>query len=170
MLTFEQKLEILQSYPQLERRDVSLGRVNFHYENSAHDKKIVVYHLHPRGNGYIYAGLLQGYPVDEKGHVNIRDYAEEDLRSLVEQSIQSLSVNINEHGSTITKEKEVLVSIPRGETLGGLWSDTNGQLLTLKYEDDLWYIYSGLSLEMVFETREEAGEYLAEEGFAPQGI
>ncbi|MOA60591.1 hypothetical protein D3C78_1855060 [compost metagenome] len=49
-----------------------------------------------------------------------------------------------------------------------MWVDANGQQLTLKYEDDLWYIYSGISIEMVFETREEAGEYLAEEGFTPQ--
>lgn len=39
MLTFQQKIHILESFPQLERRDVSLGRVNFHYEGSIYDKK-----------------------------------------------------------------------------------------------------------------------------------
>lgn len=170
MLTFEQKLEILQSYPELERKDVSLGRVNFHYENSAYDKKTVAYHIHPNGNGYIYAGLLKGYPVDEKGLVNIREYTEDELRQIVEQSIHSLSVGVKENApapvATTSRDNE----IPRKESPGGIWSDPNGQLLTLKCEDDLWYIYSGQSLEMVFETREEAGEYLAEEGFSPQKI
>lgn len=40
MLTFEQKLEVFKSFPELEQRNVSLGRVNFHYEGSAYDKKL----------------------------------------------------------------------------------------------------------------------------------
>lgn len=75
MLTFEQKLAILDSYPQLERRNVSLGRVNYHYEQSRHEKKTVASHLHPNGNGYVFAGLLRGYESDDKGLVNIRDYS-----------------------------------------------------------------------------------------------
>ena len=51
MLTFEQKLEVLESFPELQRNNVSMGRVNFHYENSGFDKKNVAFHLHPNGNG-----------------------------------------------------------------------------------------------------------------------
>ncbi|MNO52043.1 hypothetical protein D3C76_424520 [compost metagenome] len=168
MLTFEQKLSIFDSFPELERRDVSLGRVNYHYEQSAYDKKTVVYRLHPNGNGYVYAGLLEGYEVDPKGLVNIRDYNEEQLRDLVEKSIFSLSVNENternpEHSSAESSQPRLNI-----QTQGGVWINANGEQLTLKYEDDLWYIYSGISIEMVFETREEAGEYLNEEGFQPQ--
>ncbi|MMZ58820.1 hypothetical protein D1872_208150 [compost metagenome] len=168
MLTFEQKLSIFDSFPELERRDVSLGRVNYHYEQSAYDKKTVVYRLHPNGNGYVYAGLLEGYEVDPKGLVNIRDYNEEQLRDLVEKSISSLSVNENternpEHSSAESSQPRLNI-----QTQGGVWINANGEQLTLKYEDDLWYIYSGISIEMVFETREEAGEYLNEEGFQPQ--
>lgn len=94
MLTFEQKLAILDSYPQLERKNVSLGRVNYHYEESQHDKKTVAYHLHPNGNGYVFAGLLRGYEADDKGFVNIRDYSESELRSLLDASITSLSIYI----------------------------------------------------------------------------
>lgn len=169
MLTFERKLEILQSFPELERKDVSLGRVNFHYEDSAYDKKTVVYHLHPNGNGYVYAGLIQGYPVDEKGLVNIRDFSADELRKIVEQSIQSLMPRENAHETAhVPNSNNKQIPIPRSDSPGGIWSNANGELLTLKCEDDLWYIYSGLSLEMVFETRQEAGEYLEEEGFAPQ--
>ncbi|GGA26977.1 hypothetical protein [Paenibacillus physcomitrellae] len=175
MLTFEQKLEILESFPQLERRNVSLKRVNFHYEQSVHDKKTVAYHIHPNGNGFIYAGLLEGYETDDKGFVNIRDYSEAELRSLVAKSILSLSGDGSEPDkpagaspSPAASDAPPVPSVVRTQTSGGIWTNDSGQTLTLKYEDDLWYIYSGESLEMAFETREEAGEYLAEEGFTPQ--
>ncbi|MBW7461016.1 hypothetical protein K0U00_43865, partial [Paenibacillus sepulcri] len=78
MLSFEEKLAIIESFPQLERKNVSLGRVNFHFEESVHDKKIVVYHLHPGGNGFVYAGLLRGYETDERGFANIRESSAEE--------------------------------------------------------------------------------------------
>ncbi len=166
MLTFEQKLKILDSYPELERKNVSLGRVNYQYEQSVHDKKTVAYHLHPNGNGFIYAGMLQDYDVDDKGYVNIRDYTEEDLRSLLDKSIQSLSTG-GKPLDAPEAEGIVLTDFSRIDSPGGIWTDADGGTLTLKYENDLWYIYSGIQLEMVFETREEAGEYLTEEGFKP---
>lgn len=58
MLTFEEKLAIIESFPQLHKKPVSLGRFNFHFEESLHDKKIVVQNLHPNGNGFVYAGHL----------------------------------------------------------------------------------------------------------------
>lgn len=91
MLSFKEKLAIMESFPQLERRDVSLGRVNFHYDRSVIEKKNVGFHFHPNGNGYIFAGEIEGVETDEKGFVNVRDYSEEELRSLVERSIQSLT-------------------------------------------------------------------------------
>lgn len=166
MLTFEQKLKIFDCFPELQRKDVSLGRVNYHYEESSHDKKTVAYHLHPNGNGFVFAGLLEGYDVDSKGFVNIREYSEEDLRSLVKKSIASLTTNEKDLQDTPSVSIPSTLNVPSSG--GGMWVDANGQQLTLKYEDDLWYIYSGISIEMVFETREEAGEYLAEEGFTPQ--
>ena len=162
MLTFEQKIAILDSYPQLERKNVSLGRVNYHYEESRHDKKIVAYHIHPNGNGYVFAGLLRGYETDDKGFVNIRDYSESELRSLLDASITSLSIYIPEAPATSKRKKKTATT--SAETL---WTDGEGHTLTLKLEEDLWYVYADLNLEMAFETIEEAKEYLAEEGFAP---
>ncbi|MGQ0517887.1 hypothetical protein ACT453_49800, partial [Bacillus sp. D-CC] len=63
MLTFEEKLSIIESFPELERKNVSLKRVNFHFEESRLDKKNVVYHLHPNGNGFVYAS---GYYMFQK--------------------------------------------------------------------------------------------------------
>ena len=39
MLTFEEKLSIIESFPELEKKNVSLKRVNFHFEESRLDKR-----------------------------------------------------------------------------------------------------------------------------------
>ena len=93
MLTFDEKLAIAKSFPELEEKKVSLGRVNFQYPESKTDKKNVIYHLHPNGNGFVYAEGISGYPVDQKGMVNIRDFSEEELYTLIQKSIDKLSAD-----------------------------------------------------------------------------
>lgn len=156
MLSFEEKLAIADSFPELQRKNVSLGRVNYHFEASVHDKKTVIYHLHPNGNGYVYAGLLKGYDTDEKGLVSIRELSADDLRSLIGQSIRSLAT----HGAGRPGK-----AAQAGEEL---WTNSKKQSLKLKFEDEdqMWYIFSGMDLDSVFETYEEAKEYLEEEGFS----
>lgn len=156
MLTFEQKLAVLDSYPELERKNVSLGRVNYHFEESRHDKKTIAYHLHPNGNGFVYAGLLKGYPADDKGLVNIRDFSEGELRCLLDATIAAMAAY--ESSSLATTRK-------KGKAQDSRWTDAAGNTLELKHEEDMWYLYAGVNLEMAFETRQEAEEYLAEEGF-----
>lgn len=162
MLTFEQKLAILDTYSVLERKNVSLGRVNYHYEQSQHEKKIVAFHLHPNGNGYVYAGLLRGYETDDKGFVNIRELSEAELRELLDASITSMSIHIPEAPVVNKRKKKAVVA-----EADSFWVNSEDDTLTLKLEDDLWYVYAGLNLEMAFESIEEAKEYLAEEGFTP---
>ena len=108
MLSFEEKLKVIESFPELERKNVSLGRVNFHYNDSVFEKKIVVQHLHPNGNGFVYAGNLQNYEVDAKGFINIRDFSEADLRRIVKESIQSLSANspLGRENASLGKDKK----------------------------------------------------------------
>lgn len=159
MLTFEQKIAIMESFPELQRKNVSLGRVNFHYEDSAYDKKTVGYHFHPNGNGYIYAGQIEGAETDDKGLVNIRDYSEEQLRELAGAAIRSLAVPAGASRQTTDKT----ASSGADEQT---WENADGHVLTVKPEDDMWFIHAGLNLDSVFETYEEAVEYLEEEGFA----
>ncbi|MGG1634569.1 hypothetical protein [Paenibacillus sp. NRS-1760] len=159
MLSFEQKLAIIEGFPELERKDVSLGRTNFHYEESAHEKKSVVHHLHPNGNGYVFAGLVKGVATDDKGLVNIRDYNEEELRSLIEKSIHSLSIEPPEKPESKKKKKQ---KAPQEER----WIGPDNAVLTLLFEEDLWYLYADLNLESAFETYEEAEQYLEEEQFS----
>jgi hypothetical protein len=156
MLSFEEKLAILESFPELQRRDVSLGRVNFHYEKSAYEKKTVAYHLHPNGNGFVYGGHLKGYSKDEKGFVNIRDYTSEEFRDIIDKSIRSLT---GKSVKTLTKKEEL-----REER----WIGPDNQVLVVTHEDDMWYLYAGLNLETAFDTYEEVEAYMQEEGFSRQ--
>ncbi|MFC8683905.1 hypothetical protein [Brevibacillus porteri] len=158
MLTFEEKLAIIESFPQLTRNDVSLKRVNFHYEESLHDKKTVVYHLHPNGNGFVFAAFLKGYQKDDKGYVNIRDFSADELRKVVEDSIQSLSIK-REPAPKATNEAEQLEQT---------WVDKQNRTLLLQQEDALWNVYHGMNLEASFESYVEAEQYLIEEGFSLQ--
>ncbi|MFS0557570.1 hypothetical protein [Brevibacillus sp. 179-C9.3 HS] len=158
MLTFEEKLAIIESFPQLTRNDVSLKRVNFHYEESLHEKKTVVYHLHPNGNGFVFAAFLKGYQKDDKGYVNIRDFSADELRKVVEASIQSLSVK-REAPPKATNEAEQLEQT---------WIDKQNRTLLLQQEDALWNVYHGMNLEASFESYVEAEQYLIEEGFSLQ--
>lgn len=147
MLTFEEKLEIIESFPELERKDVSLGRVNFQYTESATDKKNVVYHLHPNGNGFVYAGALTGYETNDKGMVNIRQFTEKALRNVIQNAIASLTAQEGE-----TFEEEVFMN-------------QNTQTLTLVYEDGMFNVYADDQLDGTFTTYREAVQYLHEEGF-----
>jgi hypothetical protein len=159
MLTFEEKLAIITTFPVLERKDVSLGRINFHYNASILEKKIVVYHLHPNGNGYVYAEHVPHTATDEKGFVNIRDYSADKLQALIQASIASLS-------DTSAPVDAVIPELEAEGILEEHWTDAEGQLLVLLLEDDLWNIYTGSNLEMAFETYKEAKQYLQEEGFS----
>src|SRR5690606_1473237 len=121
-------------------------RVNYHYDQSVTDKKTVVYHLHPNGNGYVYAGELQNFQTDRKGFVNIRDFTAEELHSLIERSIRSLSITPSS------------VPAAMGQVEEERWVNFKGQTLELKFEDEdqMWYIFSGLMLDATFDTYAEA--------------
>ncbi|MCD7034033.1 hypothetical protein LRR81_07265 [Metabacillus sp. GX 13764] len=158
MLTFEEKLAIAESFPELERKDVSLKRVNFHYPDSVFDKKVVIQHLHPNGNGFVFGGHLKNAETDERGFINIRDFSEDALRKIIKDSISSLSEN-----SDAAKESAII-----GEGEEQRWIGEDNQTLLLVYEDEWWNVYTGLNLEAAFGSYEEAEDYLMDEGFRRQ--
>ena len=150
MLTFEEKTAIIESFPELTKKDVSLKRVNYHFEGSLYDKKTVIYHLHPNGNGFVFVGDLKKYNADNKGMLNIREASEEELREMIKDSIGILS------------EEEVFEEEIVEEQV---WNNREGQELKLIHEDTLWNIYHGINLEESYESYDEAEEYLLCEGF-----
>ena len=150
MLTFEQKQEIIESFPQLTKKEISLKRVNYHFEGSLYEKTIVVEKLHPNGNGFVFVGDLLKYEKEagDNGLVNIRDYDEEALREIVRDAIDYLS-------------EEEVEDLPIIET----WVSREGTKLNLEFNDRSWNIYHQGNLEETFGTREDAVAYLREEGF-----
>ncbi|WRP06004.1 hypothetical protein U9J35_19285 [Rossellomorea aquimaris] len=148
MLPFEDKLTIIEEFPELSRKDVSLNRVNFHFEESLYEKTTVVYHLHPNGNGFVYAGRHPEYKANPKGLVNIRDFSDDELRNIIRVSIDLLATEI-----------EIVPPVEQ------MWKDSEGHSLMLIEEDDRWNIYAGDNLEDSFGGYDEAALYLREEGF-----
>lgn len=148
MLTFEQKQTIIESYPELTRKDVSMKRVNYHFEDSLYDKTVVVQHLHPNGNGFVYVAGIPGYDADERGLVNIREATEEELRNTIMDSIRALSQEETEE-----------------QAVEQHWVNEAGEKLVLMEELDAWNLYHGLNLEDSFGDYAEAVAYLKEERF-----
>lgn len=149
MLTFEQKQAIIETFPELSKKAISLKRLNYHFEDSQYDKTIVVQQLHPNGNGYVFVGDGGPYESDERGLVNIREASEDEIKEMIRYSIALLS----------TKEEQAEDATEQN------WSNKEGGVLKLVNEDDLWNIYHGQNLEDSFESQEAAILYLKEEGF-----
>lgn len=149
MLTFEQKQQIIEeTFPELARKEVSMKRLNYHYEDSLYDKTVVVQHLHPNGNGFVYVEGIPGYEADDRGLVNIREATEEELIATIRDAIRALS----------TEEEEE-------EPIEEVWENEQGQKLTLLEEEGFFNIYHGYNLEEGFGDYKEAVDYLKEEHF-----
>ena len=151
MLTFEQKQTILADFPQLVKKEISLKRLNYHFEDSLFEKTIVVEKLHPNGNGFVFVGDLLKYEGQAvKGLVNIRDFTEEQLREIIQDAISYLSEEIDD--SPIIEK----------------WVNEDKTELELVYNHQNYSVYHSGNLEDTFGTREAAVQYLEEEGFKLQ--
>lgn len=110
--------------------------------------------MHPNGNGFVYAELLNGYEVNDKGMTNIRDFTEEELRTIIQKSILSLAPKTTVESSIV------------GDQFEEKWINQDNFTLVLVNEDDMWNVYAGLNLDGTFNSYAEAAEYLDEEGFS----
>ena len=93
MLTFEEKKAIIETFPQLTAKDVSMKRVNYHFEDSLYEKTVVVHHFYPNGNGFVFVADLPGYEVNDKGLVNIREASEAELRERLQIRFAIFRIN-----------------------------------------------------------------------------
>lgn len=148
-LSFEEKKAIFDSYVELEVVPVSLKRLNYHFNDSAVAKTVLVRHLHPNGNVFIYAGYL---PKEEtqKGYVSVLNADEETLREWVDKAIAHLKKTIDGYVDGYFE----------------LWRDAQGDVLRLTYENPVWSVLvADGQVEGVFKTKEAGEGYLHDEGF-----
>ena len=125
-----------------------MKRVNYHYEESLYEKTVVVQHLHPNGNGFVYVAGIPGYDADERGLVNIREASEEELRKIIADSIKALSEGAPEPQAVVQK------------FVNARWRRVNPY-----GRARFWNLYHGLNLEESFGDYNEADVYLIEEEF-----
>ena len=88
-LSFEEKKAIFDDYEELTAVPVSMNRINYHFNASAVDHKIVVRFLHPNGNAFIYAGYLPKEETD-KGYISVLESDEGTIRFLPEKNRRRL--------------------------------------------------------------------------------
>lgn len=150
MLSFEEKKAIFDSVPELTIQEVSLNRLNYHFEDSAVPKTTVVKFLHPKsGNAFIYAGYL-GAEKTKDGYVSVIDSSKEEIEEMIQNSLEYL--RLTEDGYADGYEEE--------------WFDDHQDVLILRYSNYMWsVIMSSGNVEGVFKTKEAAEGYLLDEGF-----
>ena len=68
--------------------------------------------------------------------VNIREFSAEELRSVIEKSIDLLS------------QEEVVAPVEPAKEEE--WQNEDGHILTLISEDDMWNVYAGVNLDGTF--------------------
>ncbi|PDR00508.1 hypothetical protein A0I97_07230 [Listeria monocytogenes] len=143
------KKALIESINGFELHEISMGRINVHYPASKRDKKIIVKHLHPNGNAFVYAPFLEVEPLDKQGYVNVKDYSENEIRVLLLEAKEFMDSDEDGYKEGLTK----------------IYQDNSGEKLSLVYENKMWVIYTGENLEAVFPTLESAEGYLLDEGF-----
>ncbi|MEG0474916.1 MAG: hypothetical protein RR548_04380 [Carnobacterium sp.] len=149
MLSFEEKKALFEEYPELTAAPVSLNRINYHFEDSAVAKTMVIRFLHPNGNAFVYAGYL---PKEEtnKGYLSIRDADEKTIRELVDKAIAYLKKTADGYE----------------EGYSELWFDQRGDVLRLIYDNPMWSVtLPNDKIEGIFKTKEAAEGYLMDEDF-----
>ena len=149
MLTFEEKKVLFEGFPELRAVPVSLKRINYHFDKSAVDKKIVVRFLHPNGNAYIYAGYLPEEETED-GYLSVLNAEEEEIKDLVKKAIRFLK-----------KTKDGYE-----EGYQETWKNELKETLYLRYDNPMWLVVLKTNqVEAVFNTKEAAEGYLMDEGF-----
>lgn len=149
MLSFAEKKAIFDEFEELAMHEVSLKRLNYHFEESAVPKTTVVKFLHPNGNAFIYAGYL---PEEDtmKGYISVLEEDAEMIRQMTADAIEYLKKTVDGYEEGYQEN----------------WVEDHGDYLTLEYRNGMWsIIMSSGALEAIFKTRDAAVGYLEDEGF-----
>jgi hypothetical protein len=97
LLTLEQKKAVFASF-NLQEGKLSKNRYNFIFPASKQQGKILARELHESGNGYVLGKYMSqetidknGYKVDPRGWVSIKNFSEYDLKVIIQEAIISMS-------------------------------------------------------------------------------
>lgn len=150
MLSFEEKKALFDSVPELKVQEVSMNRLNYHFEESAVPKTTVVKYLHPKSaNAFVFAGYLPKAETKD-GYISVIDATKEEIEELVTKAIEELRKTEDGYEDGYQEE----------------WYDDRGDMLTLRYSNYMWVVLMTTgSVEAVFKSREQAAGYLMDEGF-----
>ena len=93
MLSYQDKIRILESIPELSRKNISNARVNFVFYDARGKRRAVASEIYLTGNGYLCVRFLEEYLHlrDTSGFINIDQHVEGEgeLRALVAEIIQA---------------------------------------------------------------------------------
>ncbi|UAL53611.1 hypothetical protein [Metabacillus dongyingensis] len=95
MLSVSEKLSIFKSYSLLiERKHKDNIRLSYKHPTATKRQKTVISEFSTKtGNGYVcgkYLSDVHSYLVDKRGWINIKNFNEENLRKIIEESMKSL--------------------------------------------------------------------------------
>jgi len=91
MLTFQQKRAVFSSFPELTETRGSNGRINYEYRGSKRQRKMLARELVESGNGYVLGRYMDGYRLDSRGWINIKNFDEEELIAVITKAIKSMA-------------------------------------------------------------------------------
>lgn len=118
MLSFEEKRAIFRSFKQLKEKKISNDRVNFAYPKSKQKGQVLATQLHPSGNGYVIGKYMaeetiksNGYKVDSRGWISIRDFLKDELTQVISEAIESMSGGSMEVEKTAEKTERIFKTI-----------------------------------------------------------
>lgn len=98
MLSYEEKIEIFRSFPELEEKEISENRVNFAYPDSRRQRINLGAELQSSGLGYVNGKDIdpaicanKGYRVNAKGWINIKDFTKDQLKEVIRIAMFTMS-------------------------------------------------------------------------------
>lgn len=96
MLSFEEKKAIFHSF-KLEEKQMSNGKVSFHYPESKQRGQVLATQLHSTGNGYVVGKYMSeetikknGFTVDSRGWISIKEFSKKELENVITEAMKSM--------------------------------------------------------------------------------
>jgi len=114
MLSFDEKKEIFRSFDLVEK-EMSNGKLSYHYPKSKQRGQVLATQLHTTGNGYVIGKYMSeeivianDFQVDSRGWISIKEFSKEELKNLISHAMDSM-LNVDESEQQEPKEESPTV-------------------------------------------------------------